>query len=140
METWRHGDIDTQRHRDMEMETRNMETLRHEKLKMEAKAIFHNPFTVCSSVKRKFVCLLKEETNESYLFCKRTKGTKRTCPSLVILYSFIIAMIFFLAALLVVLLFCCVDYRTTAVLPLYKNICNSTGIAGQRSVNGLLTL
>jgi hypothetical protein len=107
---------------------------------MEAKAIFHNPFTICSSVKRTFVCLLNEETNGSYLFCKWTKRTKWTCPSMVILYSSIIAMIFFLAALLVVLLFWCVAYGTTAVLPLYKNIFNSTGKAGQRSVNGLLTL
>ncbi len=49
MEKWRHGDMKTWRHGDME-------TWRHgdTKQKMEAQAIFFNPFTVCSSCKRKF--------------------------------------------------------------------------------------
>jgi hypothetical protein len=40
------------------------------KRKMEAQVIFFNPYTLCSSCKRKFViCLcVDEETNRSYLF------------------------------------------------------------------------
>jgi hypothetical protein len=56
METWRHGDMD--------VETSNG------KRKTEAKAIFLDPFTLCSECKWKFVVcpLVDEETNGSYPF------------------------------------------------------------------------
>jgi hypothetical protein len=82
METWRHWDIETLRHWDMDVETW---TWTHQMEKMEARAIFLNPFTICSSCKRKFVfCrILDEETNRSYPFAERLQ-TKRTCPSVFI--------------------------------------------------------
>jgi hypothetical protein len=61
--TWRHGDTDIK-----------IWTWRHGKIKQktEAQAIFPNPFTVCSSCKRKFaVCpFVAEVTNGSYPFAK----------------------------------------------------------------------
>jgi hypothetical protein len=46
------------------------------KRKTEAEAIFLNPFTLCSSCKRKFVVcpFVDEETNESYLFANGLNG------------------------------------------------------------------
>jgi hypothetical protein len=70
METWTHGDIDmetlTWRHGDGDMEKWRHGVLDIKKsngiLKTEAQAIFLKPFTVC----------------------KRTKKTKRTCPSMTV--------------------------------------------------------
>jgi hypothetical protein len=47
--------------------------------KIEAKAVFLNPFTVYSSCKLKFVvCLfIEKETNRSYLFVNGLNGLKR---------------------------------------------------------------
>ncbi len=49
------------------------------KQKTEAKAIFLNPFTSCSSCKRKFVVFLfvDKETNESYLYANGLNGLNR---------------------------------------------------------------
>jgi hypothetical protein len=58
METWRHGDMD------MDTETKSNGN--------GSKAIFLNPFTVCSPCKRKFdiFSFVDEETNSSYPFAK----------------------------------------------------------------------
>jgi hypothetical protein len=65
METWRHGDVKTWGHGDKE-------TWRHqtENGKWKPKIIFLNPFTVCSSYKRKFVVcyFANKETYRSYPF------------------------------------------------------------------------
>ncbi len=49
------------------------------KRKTEAETIFLNPFTRCSSCKRKFVvCLfVDKETNESYLYANGLNGLNR---------------------------------------------------------------
>ncbi len=51
------------------------------KRKMEAQVIFLNPFTVCSSCKRKFVvCLyVNEETNGSYPFANGLNRLAHLC-------------------------------------------------------------
>jgi hypothetical protein len=83
METWKNGEIDmktwnmekwrkeTWRHRDMDMETR-----RHQTEKTEARAIFLNLFTVCSSCKWKFVVcpFVDEETDGIYPFANGLNG------------------------------------------------------------------
>jgi hypothetical protein len=71
METWKHVEMETLRHGDMETWTW---TWRHGdiKRKMEAQAILLNPFTVCSWFKRKF------------FIYKRTKRTIRTWPSMIV--------------------------------------------------------
>ncbi len=50
------------------------------KWKTEAHAIFLNPFTVCSSYKRKFIVVpfADEVTNRTLSICKQTKRTKHT--------------------------------------------------------------
>jgi hypothetical protein len=70
METWRQGDMETGRHGDRE-------TWRHGDRNMETSngspGDFLNPFTVCSSCKRKFVIcpFVDGETNGSYPFANR---------------------------------------------------------------------
>jgi hypothetical protein len=93
METWRHGDMDMETwtwrhgHGDMDMETW---TWRHRdiKWKTEGQAIFLNPFTVCSSWKRKF-CGEPVISHDSYhvslvqwtnLFASRHKGHRFKSP------------------------------------------------------------
>jgi hypothetical protein len=49
------------------------------KRKMEAHAICLNPFTDLRIVQMEVYPFVDEET-----MCKRTKGTKRTCPSMVV--------------------------------------------------------
>ncbi len=57
------------------------------KRKTEAQAIFLNPFTVCSSRKRKFaICqIVHEETKGKLSVCKRPKGTRQMYQSLIII-------------------------------------------------------
>ncbi len=64
LETWRHGDMETWRHGDLDMETSEG------KRKMEAQAIFPNPFTVCSSCNWKVVVcpFVEKKTHRSYPF------------------------------------------------------------------------
>ncbi len=101
METWRHGHGDmktwTWRHEDMDMETwrhghgdidMDMEkrTWRHGKKKIEAQAIFLNPFTICSWYKRKFVTCpgVDEETKINYLLANGLNilnGLAHLCPA-----------------------------------------------------------
>ncbi len=85
METWRHRDIETWRHGDMETWRHgkkhgrgDMQTLRHQ---TEAKAIFLDPFTACSSSKWKFVVcpFVVEDTNRSYPFANGLNGLAHLC-------------------------------------------------------------
>ncbi len=89
METLGHGDMETLRHGDMETWDSDMETWRHGDLrqwhgdikrKKEAQAIFLNPFTGCSSCKRKFVVcpFFDEETNWSYPFVPSVQCERKT--------------------------------------------------------------
>jgi hypothetical protein len=54
----------------------------NEKRKTEAPGVFLNPFTVCSSSKRKFFVypFVDEENKRKLSICKQTK---RACPSMV---------------------------------------------------------
>ncbi len=54
----------------------------HSKRKTEAQKIFLNPFTVCSSCKRKFDIYLftDKETNRSYLFASILNGLSLSIP------------------------------------------------------------
>jgi hypothetical protein len=75
MDTRRRGDMETRRYRHGDI-----------KQKTEAQAVFLNPFTVCSSSKRKFVVcpFVDEETNGSYPFgygLNRLHAQKRTLSS-----------------------------------------------------------
>ncbi len=74
VETWTSGDMETWKHGDTDMETSNR------KRKTEAQAVFLNPFTICSSSKRKFVVrpFVDKETNRSYSFGNGHKQTRRT--------------------------------------------------------------
>jgi hypothetical protein len=81
MEIWRHGNMETWRHGHGDMKTwrsGDMETWRRGDItrKKETQAIFLNPFTVCSSWKRKFiVCpFVDEESNGRNLL---TNGLNR---------------------------------------------------------------
>jgi hypothetical protein len=70
METWTHGDMDTRRHGhgDTDMETRKYNIgkflrLRKKKRVTEAHVIFLNPFTVCSSCKKRMrICNTAKNT------------------------------------------------------------------------------
>ncbi len=75
METWRLGDLETWRHRDMDTETSNGQQ------KMEAQANFLHPFTVCSSCIQKFSVYPFDNkgTNKSYTFANKLKIT---CPGI----------------------------------------------------------
>jgi hypothetical protein len=80
MKTWTHGHIEIWTHGDMATWTHRGIQKFYEKIKqkckMEARAIFINPFIVCSSCKRKFaVCLFAgEEINGCFLLANGLNG------------------------------------------------------------------
>ncbi len=81
--TWKHG----REHGNMDKDIETWTRTGNGKQKTEGQAIFLNPFTICSSCKRKFVvCLfLDKATNGCYPFANglnRLNGLGHLCPTL----------------------------------------------------------